>query len=311
MPSNKKGRSTRAPAPLELSGTLHEQQLARVLAASRASAVEDAQLAKALELSLAGAAGIQEQASAFVHVPPASISSPSIEGADLARALERSRVLASEEEALACALHLSSLEDVGAAPAFPLLSACVECIPPTCSAEVDGAGELASSAPSVSLVEHVLKATMAGDTRRLSLSWPISADDAEILTAVHAAVVDGFVLDGQSAYTVTYPDEDGDQCTLVVSTVQDFIGMAKGRILRVLINSQGPLDCGAVGGAHRTCPIDRSPSLLTGEPAAELAEFTISTPRCVAPTSHDVGLEIGKADENEDWAFVADAAADM
>jgi len=233
-----------------------------------------------------------------------------MEGADLARALELSRVLASEEEALACALHLSSLEDVGAAPAFPLLSSCVEGIPTRASTEIDSAGELAISAP-VSLVEHVLKATMTGDTRRLSLSWPISADDAEILTAVHAAVVDGFVLAGQTAYTMTYPDEDGDQCTLVVSTVKDFLGMAKGRTLRVLINSQGPLDCGAVGGAHRTCPVDRSPSPLTVEPAAEPAEFSISTPRGLAPTSLDVGLEIGKGDENEDWAFVGDAAADM
>lgn len=302
-----------------------------VCVASRASSAEDAELARAIELSRASAAMHEQQRAQLPTFQPVS----SAEAAQLAKAFELSRfsaseeedfacalhlsclddvgaaptfprLSASEEEDLACALHLSSLDDVGAAPAFPLLFSCMERCPPGSSG--DRSAQLSDFAPSDHSVEYVLKVTMVGDTRRLSLAWSSAADYVEVVAAIHAALVDGFSLADNFGRVLTYPDEDGDECTLVESTVKDFLGLAKGRVLRLFIKSQGSPVCEVVGGSS---PVDEWSRLSTAGLVGEPSEFSISTPRGQVPEAVSVALEISNDDDNEDWALVGPGAADM
>merc|ERR1711865_1368254 len=118
-------------------------------------------------------------------------------------------------------------------------------------------------------------------------SWSSGADAAEVLTEVHAAVVDGFALadSGNINCAMTYPDDEGDECTLVESTVKDFLGAAKTGVLRLLIKTQGSSEREGFGGAPLISSAGESLGFLAAQPAVEPQECSISTPRGQAPAT--------------------------
>jgi len=211
--------------------------------------------------------------------------------AQLTKVLELSRAEAAEEEALASALRLSALENACAAPTFPLLSSCLQ--------TTDGAMNMASFGSSNAQVVNVLKATVAGDTRRLSLSWPIDADAIDILAEVSAAVVAGFALPDSSLISaMTYLDEEGDHCTLVKSTLRDFMRAGTDGVLRLVVKIQDPEQCRPVG-TPTVFSKTKCAGFVAALPIAEPQEFSISTPR-------------GQEDDgHEGWAFIGSNATDV
>jgi len=77
-------------------------------------------------------------------------------------------------------------------------------------------------------LEHVLKASLGDDTRRLQVVWASGAPDSGVLAAFSEAVQRGFSLKLGQPFVLKYNDCDGDMLTLVTHTVHDFLSTQHG-----------------------------------------------------------------------------------
>lgn len=86
-----------------------------------------------------------------------------------------------------------------------------------------------------SSMEYMLKITYLGDTRRVKVEWPRGSVSEGILACIWNAVSGCF---GAMPENIIYQyvDADGDACTLVASTVEDFLSFACNGVLRLLVS---------------------------------------------------------------------------
>jgi hypothetical protein len=97
-------------------------------------------------------------------------------------------------------------------------------------------------------MEYVLKVTMGGDTRRFRARWRNGDSITEKLAAIQAAVREGFATNGNAELTfgdshastairatLKYADEDGDLCTLVETTLADFLVLSRDMTVRLFV----------------------------------------------------------------------------
>jgi len=82
--------------------------------------------------------------------------------------------------------------------------------------------------------EHVLKASLDGDTRRLKTSWRSGAAATEVILAVRSAVRDGFDLKSLEAFEMEFEDSNGIVVRLTDSTAQDLPSTKHGS-LRIFV----------------------------------------------------------------------------
>merc|ERR1712203_362429 len=86
-----------------------------------------------------------------------------------------------------------------------------------------------------SSMEYMLKVTYLGDTRRVKVDWPRGSASED----VHACILNATrgCFDAMPAHIkYQYVDADGDACTLVASTVEDFLSFACNGVLRLLVS---------------------------------------------------------------------------
>merc|ERR1711963_321412 len=84
-------------------------------------------------------------------------------------------------------------------------------------------------------MEYMLKVTYLGDTRRVKVEWPRESASEN----VHACILNATrgCFDAMPAHmTYQYVDADGDACTLVASSVEDFLSFARNGVLRLLVS---------------------------------------------------------------------------
>lgn len=143
---------------------------------------------------------------------------------------------------------------------------------------------------------YVLKVTCRQDTRRLRTQWSPSTPSSEVLSIIWAAIEEGFDLQRGSlpAYTLRYPDDEGDLCTLAEGTVQDFLSMAsKGKSFKLVLEEPSSTY------AHK---INTEVSKVeAGEP---LGEFCIATPPTTPRNGTDVSDEAIEDDYDSAWSLV-------
>lgn len=86
---------------------------------------------------------------------------------------------------------------------------------------------------------RTIKVTYDGETRRGHLAITPGASPAEAFSAIEAAVGTLFEISPlpMVGYRITYPDEDGDFCTLTQHTVNDFALLAPEGIVRLTLTS--------------------------------------------------------------------------
>jgi len=84
--------------------------------------------------------------------------------------------------------------------------------------------------------EHVLKASLDGDMRRLHSSWTSSAAAEDVVLAIRRAVRDGFNLKSMDEFDIEFEDSDGIMVRLTDSTVQDVPSTQHGS-LRIFVTS--------------------------------------------------------------------------
>lgn len=84
---------------------------------------------------------------------------------------------------------------------------------------------------------RTMKVTRDDETRRGHLSISQCTSTAEAFSAIEAAVAALFVISPipMVGYRITYPDTDGDLCTLTPDTVSDFVENAPEGILRLTL----------------------------------------------------------------------------
>merc|ERR1719410_1252302 len=92
-------------------------------------------------------------------------------------------------------------------------------------------------AESTSQRHLTLKASLGNDTRRLPTTWPVDASHAEMYAAICLAVQRGFssLFMTGSMFDLKYVDDDGDMCSLVVETMDDWLSCGSNRILRLVV----------------------------------------------------------------------------
>jgi len=80
-----------------------------------------------------------------------------------------------------------------------------------------------------------VKATLAGDTRRLRLVPPVggAASNAAAFAALEDTVRHGFRFADAEGLILKYTDDDGDLCTLAPSTMEDFVSLSHGNVWRL------------------------------------------------------------------------------
>mmetsp|Transcript_9299 Transcript_9299/g.16945 ORF Transcript_9299/g.16945 Transcript_9299/m.16945 type:complete len:737 (+) Transcript_9299:35-2245(+) len=205
---------------------------------------EDAELAAAIKASMEA----DEEAKRL----------ESLEIAQLARVLEMSsgecdmpgEEVEDDELAAAICASLATAVEVDAAPervarvkisdAVPLDSLATDA-----SADLHSPASLAAAPATTAIssepeVEHVVKASMGEDTRRLRSSWCASASPEQVLARIQDAVRSGFGLRLESECIMKYQDEDGDACSLVEPTVQDFLHSKARGTLRLSVEVVAP-----------------------------------------------------------------------
>lgn len=250
-------------------------------------------------------------------------------------ALELSKVFAEaekdEEEALSQAIA-ASLADAGAkevglglASSFPVVSSNFYSTPadkalPDSQQEMQGA--VASIADVPAEVSKVIKVTCGKDMRRLHIIWPSAAPPAVIVCAIQNAVETcfGICISSHSPrdYLLKYTDEEGDLCTLVKETVEDFLQLSLGPTMKLTLE-KSTLDSEfeMVGAAEAVSSdvnedIDCEESAaaedvegIKDEPASEKQDFFISsppaTPRAGCSCSTESSIE---EDYDASWNLV-------
>lgn len=214
----------------------HDAELAAAIKASmeaaeeakRLEALELAQLTRALEMS-SGACGMPGD---------------EMKDDELARTICASLAAAAEvddaapEQVVRVGVSDSLSPDL---PEDPRLDSVAENSPPdlhaTASAVADAAVTTFSSEPEV---DHVLKVSLGGDTRRLRSSWHASADPERVLVKIQETVRSGFGLLPEMELIMKYKDEDGDRCSLVEPTIPDFLDSEARGTLRLTVEVLAP-----------------------------------------------------------------------
>jgi len=140
---------------------------------------------------------------------------------------------------------------------------------------------------------YVLKVSSKSDTRRLTVRWPVGASSKSIFVSICKDINEslGLVEVGTGKSPLLYFDDDGDECTLVASTVEDFLTLSKRGVLKLRVAS---------------CSV---PSCVTA-PLVAREEFLIATPRSLEPPSPkpldsaDVDFASESGDEQSEWAVL-------
>lgn len=111
---------------------------------------------------------------------------------------------------------------------------------------------------------YILKASAQSDMRRLTVRWPTGSSRTFMFDSICKDIRESFGLPevGTTKNPLTYLDDEGDECTLVASTLDDFLTLSKGGVLKLRVES---------------CVM---PALSGGGVVAS-EEFSISTPRSV------------------------------
>jgi len=143
---------------------------------------------------------------------------------------------------------------------------------------------------------YTLKVSAGSEMRRLTVNWLNTASTSCIFDTICRAICESFgnAEVGTRTIPLVYVDDDGDECTLVASTVEDFLTLSNGRVLKLRIGQCAPQ---ITGVAHA--------AMMASE------EFSISTPRSLGlPSAEpsdfvDVEPTVESADEGLDWAMIA------
>jgi len=111
---------------------------------------------------------------------------------------------------------------------------------------------------------YTLKVGSGSEMRRLTVRWLTGTSTSLIFESICRVICESFGLAevGTRMSPLVYADDDGDECTLVASTVEDLLALSKGSVLKLRVAKCAKLTLGVV------------PSAV---PASE--EFSISTPR--------------------------------
>jgi len=101
------------------------------------------------------------------------------------------------------------------------------------------AASLGTAVSCTETVQRILKITFGDDTRRTRLSWPACTNAQDVIAAIHVAVMEVYdtVALNSTEPILQYMDEDGDVCSLVAATLQDFLTFAQGDVLRIHVKS--------------------------------------------------------------------------
>lgn len=145
---------------------------------------------------------------------------------------ERRFYAQSEAQELALALEASA----PSAPAElqvlePLIDLTQDLLGPLLEREAFVAEASCADALVGSSSEYTLKASLGTDVRRFRVSWCSAASAQEIASAIQASVDRTFDLE-MTEHCLKYEDEDGDLCTLVAATVQDYLSSGQGSALK-------------------------------------------------------------------------------
>jgi len=134
---------------------------------------------------------------------------------------------------------------------------------------------------------RTMKVTYDGETRRRNLAISPCASAAEAFLAIEAAVAALFEISpvAMVGYRITYPDEDGDLCTLTQHTVSDFAHLVPAGLIRLtLTKTSASGDEGSAEVNASSSPMevdaaatDASPSGGTNGPPAPGADDALRT----------------------------------
>jgi hypothetical protein len=131
----------------------------------------------------------------------------------------------------------------------------------------------------------VLKASLGNDIRRLPTTWPLDASHAEVLAATRLAVRHGFssVFRTDSMFDLKYMDDDGDVCSLVIETMDDWLSIGLDGILRLVVVAHQPNDSIANPMMSRTQPGEPEANNTVGE-EHDFAWDLVEPPEAVGKT---------------------------
>lgn len=124
-----------------------------------------------------------------------------------------------------------------------------------------------------------LKVELDGDLRRFRLRLEDADSPAEKIRAIHFAISDGFSLgEVDPPLILKYKDEDGDACTLVAATIEDFLAQAEPGAKPLRLTASKAAQSHA---ASKDPPCNESGSVVAVAASASL----VSTAACVAETN--------------------------
>jgi len=115
---------------------------------------------------------------------------------------------------------------------------------------------------------HVtLKASLGNDVRRLLTTWPLDASHENVLAAVRMAVQRGFssLLKTGLTFELKYADDDGDMCSLVVETMEDWLAFGSDGTLRLVVVHQLNASIPGPVATPSTLPSEPESSNTVGE----------------------------------------------
>jgi len=97
--------------------------------------------------------------------------------------------------------------------------------------------------PTVASSKQVIKVSMGDDIRRMKLELPASTTSSGALVALHKAVRESFGLSEaqERCLVLKYVDDEGDLCTLLEPSMEDFVGLANGSVWRLQASLATPL----------------------------------------------------------------------
>jgi len=126
----------------------------------------------------------------------------------------------------------------------------------------------------------VIKVDFDGDLRRISMTLPEDASNAEIFQGIQTAVAQGFDMVEVALPALTYHDEEADLCTLVEASVDDMMQCSKNGTLRLFASTaraEGPVADETPGKMHRPQPVAEALSAVKTHAEANNAMATETT----------------------------------
>jgi len=97
--------------------------------------------------------------------------------------------------------------------------------------------------PTGSTKQQVVKVSVGDEVRRLRVDLPEGSSAASALAAIRSAVKQAFKIsdDGVDTLVLKYTDDEGDLCTLIDPTMEDFVELAAGGLWRLQASVGKPL----------------------------------------------------------------------